>query len=139
MEHLVTTIWQYGIDARMPETLPAPTPHGQVSLSPCSLGDCSPTGAPDDRARGVWCWGTWLALENEGFCTKCVQDSSERIQSGTKRYHTRAVPCSCRKHAQGRRISDKRKHFLTKGPTVCLTLQLAVWHHEQVLWEEVLA
>lgn len=58
MKHLVTTIWQYGIDARMPETLPAPTPHSQVSLSPCLLGDCSPMGAhrmaePGERGAGA--------------------------------------------------------------------------------------
>lgn len=51
MEHLVTTIWQYGIDTRMPETLPAPTPYSQVPLSPClshrmaEPGQCG-AGAP---------------------------------------------------------------------------------------------
>lgn len=137
MEHLVTTIWQYGIDARMPETLPAPTPHSQVSLSPCSLGDCSPTGAHRMAEPGECGAGApGLHLRTRASAPDVC---SERIQSGAKRYHTRAVPCSCRKHAQGRRIPDERKHCLTEGPMVCLTLQLPVWHHEQVLREEVLA
>lgn len=51
MEHLVTTIWQYDIDAQMPATLPAPTPYSQVPLSPClshrmaEPGQCG-AGAP---------------------------------------------------------------------------------------------
>lgn len=132
MEHLVTTIWQYDIDARMPATLPAPTPYSQVPLSPClshrmaEPRQCG-AGAPS------------LPLRTRAPAPNVCRTTMREFRAAPNATTHVLCPVPAENMLQGRRIPDERRHFFIKGPTVCLTLQLPVWRHEQVLWEEVLA